>query len=151
MGVNAPVYVAGFERGVRPMGDWSTMIALFKYSRPSKLACAPGSSFAFQKYLMRARPKISLTKDDLPDPETPETHTNFPSGIETSICFRLCSRAPFTTKYFVSPFSFCFPVGRTAIFLFPERYSPVNVFDRKSSFGVPENVIRPPCFPAPGP
>jgi hypothetical protein len=26
--VNTPVYVAGFERGVRPMGDWSMAMTL---------------------------------------------------------------------------------------------------------------------------
>ena len=33
MGVNAPVYVAGFDRGVLPIGDWSIFITLSKYSR----------------------------------------------------------------------------------------------------------------------
>src|SRR6185295_12456831 len=32
MWVKAPVYVAKFERGVRPMGDWSIRIARERYS-----------------------------------------------------------------------------------------------------------------------
>ena len=34
MGVKTPVYVAGLERGVRPMGDWSMAMTLSKYSMP---------------------------------------------------------------------------------------------------------------------
>ena len=36
------VYVAGFERGVRPIGDWSMSITLSKHSIPSQLRCSPG-------------------------------------------------------------------------------------------------------------
>ena len=36
------VYVAGFERGVRPIGDWSMSITLSKASIPSTVACSPG-------------------------------------------------------------------------------------------------------------
>src|SRR3989344_5342404 len=32
--VHEPVYVAGFERGVRPIGDWSIKIARPRYSVP---------------------------------------------------------------------------------------------------------------------
>ena len=35
---------------------------------------------------------------DLPEPETPVTDTKQPSGISTSIPFKLCSRAPRTTS-----------------------------------------------------
>ena len=33
-GVNSPVYVAGFERGVRPIGDWSMSTTLSNRSSP---------------------------------------------------------------------------------------------------------------------
>ena len=36
------MYVAGFERGVRPIGDWSMAIILSRCSRPSIRSCAPG-------------------------------------------------------------------------------------------------------------
>src|SRR3989338_2694965 len=35
--VHAPVYVAGFDRGVRPIADWSIKIVLPAYSVPVKL------------------------------------------------------------------------------------------------------------------
>src|SRR3989344_329320 len=136
------------------MGDWSTIIALLRYSRPSRPSCAPGSFFAFQKYCMSAFPKISFTNDDLPDPETPDTHTNLPKGIFTSMFFRLCSVAPRITRSCAelrrTPASrepcaelretflrgsaygsalFC--AGRRIVRL-PDRYSPVSVFDLSS-------------------
>ena len=46
MYVNMPVYVAGFDRGVRPMGDWSMSIALSRCSSPSIWRCGPGLSLA---------------------------------------------------------------------------------------------------------
>ena len=33
--VNTPVYVAGLERGVRPMGDWSISITLSRCWMPT--------------------------------------------------------------------------------------------------------------------
>ncbi len=39
---NTPVYVAGFERGVRPIGDWSIAIILSYFSTPSILSWSPG-------------------------------------------------------------------------------------------------------------
>src|SRR6185312_10084392 len=41
---------------------------------------------------------MSLTSDDLPDPDTPVTAVNVPSGNATSTLRRLCSRAPSTTS-----------------------------------------------------
>src|SRR3989338_7600263 len=45
--VNAPVYVAGFERGVRPIGPWSNKMARDKYSLPVKLAQL---NISFERY-----------------------------------------------------------------------------------------------------
>ncbi len=42
MCVKRSVYVAGFERGVRPIGVWSISITLSKTSIPSTDSCAPG-------------------------------------------------------------------------------------------------------------
>jgi len=36
------VYVAGFDRGVRPIGDWSMSITLSKTSIPSTDSWSPG-------------------------------------------------------------------------------------------------------------
>ena len=41
---------------------------------------------------------MSLTRVDLPEPETPVTATNSPSGNDTSTSCRLCSRAPWTVS-----------------------------------------------------
>ena len=50
-----PVYVAGFERGVRPIGDWSTAMILSSWSSPVMPRCAPG----------RTRARISRAADRL--------------------------------------------------------------------------------------
>src|SRR5436853_312611 len=42
MWVKRSVYVAGFERGVRPIGFWSISITLSKASIPSTESCSPG-------------------------------------------------------------------------------------------------------------
>ena len=70
--------MAGFERGVRPMGDWSMATTLSTCSTPSMPACCPG--------VVRARwilasidcRRMSLTRVDLPEPDTPVTATNAP-------------------------------------------------------------------------
>jgi hypothetical protein len=46
MNVNTPVYVAGFERGVRPIGDWSMSTTLSIRWAPSMRSWAPGRSCA---------------------------------------------------------------------------------------------------------
>jgi hypothetical protein len=46
IGVKAPVYVAGLDRGVRPIGDWSMSMILSMCSSPSIRSCAPGASYA---------------------------------------------------------------------------------------------------------
>jgi hypothetical protein len=48
------VYVAGLLRGVRPIGDWSTLITLSKASRPSMRSCGAGSSCAWYSRLATA-------------------------------------------------------------------------------------------------
>ena len=40
------MYVAGFERGVRPIGLWSTAITLSIASAPSRASWRPGSALA---------------------------------------------------------------------------------------------------------
>ena len=52
-----------------------------------------------------ARPlyKISLMSEDLPEPETPVTAVKVPSGIETSIFFRLFCAAPLTVRVLPLP------------------------------------------------
>src|SRR3546814_5533403 len=65
---------------------------------------------------------MSFTRVDLPDPDTPVTAVNTPSGNSTVRSFRLCSRAPFTTRHSL-------PGGRrlagTGMERLPDRYCPV--------------------------
>ena len=59
---------------------------------------------------------MSLTNVDLPEPLTPETATNAPSGKLTSISFRLFSLAPLTVN---------FRLGSSG-----RRFLGISIFDR---------------------
>ena len=67
------VYVAGLERGVRPIGVWSMSITLSKQSIPSIASCAPGFVRVRLSRFASALNTTSFTSVDLPDPETPVT------------------------------------------------------------------------------
>lgn len=73
---NTPVYVAGLERGVLPIGDWSIFIILSIFSSPftslhfPAFIFEPFNSFAIDLY------NTSFTKVLFPEPETPVTHIN---------------------------------------------------------------------------
>src|SRR3989344_8102181 len=101
--VQLPVYVAGFERGVRPIGDWSIRMARPRYSVPVNVLQLKISA---ERYLRSKRAckflyKISYTKDDLPEPDTPVTVMSRPSGISTSMFLMLNTLPPRTCN---SPF-----------------------------------------------
>ena len=84
----------------------------------------------------------------MPEPETPVTQVNTPSGNFTSIFFKLFSAAPRT---FSQPAGFLRFSG-IGIFTAPLKYCPVmdsGVFMMSST--VPQATIRPPWEPAPGP
>ena len=93
---------------------------------------------------------MSFTNVDLPEPDTPVTATNNPSGISTSISLRLFSFAPLTINLRFGS------TGRRilgiSIALRPEIYAPVidSLLLIKSSYG-PLTTTLPPCSPAPGP
>src|SRR6266576_2027896 len=63
-------------------------------STPSIRSCAPGRSFAREMICARRRYRISFTSVLFPEPDTPVTATNCPSGMRTSMSLRLCARAP---------------------------------------------------------
>lgn len=73
---NTPVYVAGFERGVLPIGDWSMFIILSMFSSPFTSLHFPGFSFEPFRSLATLLYSISFTNVLFPEPETPVTHTN---------------------------------------------------------------------------
>src|SRR5690606_13816647 len=74
---NSPVYVAGLERGERPIGFW-----LIVTNRPG----APSAFGALSAML--------TSNELLPDPDTPVIAVQAPSGTSTETFFRLCSSSP---------------------------------------------------------
>ena len=107
---------------MRPIGDWSMLMILSIWLSPSMPSWAPGRSFAWCSRLATAWCRVSLTRVDLPEPETPVTQQKTPSGIATSIPLRLCSRAPRTSS---APRGSRRSAG-TSIRRLPERYWPVS-------------------------
>ena len=105
---------------------------------------APFSSFAIVLY------KTSFTNVDFPEPETPVTQLNTPSGNFTLIFFKLFSVAP-CTSITLDFTGFLLFLG-TSIFFLPLKYWPViepSTF--LTSSAVPCAITFPPCVPAPGP
>ena len=91
-----PRNVAGTERGVRPMGDWSTATARASDSNPVSESCAPGS-VGHEPELLAAAPATApaaracscRSRSRRPPP------MNRPSGTpQLARRFRLCARAP---------------------------------------------------------
>ena len=89
---------------------------------PSTLRCRPGSALARCRCWASERSRMSLTSVDLPEPDTPVTAMRHPSGNDTSMSCRLCSRAPRTVT--TSPVPGRRRAG-TGIDFLPERYCPV--------------------------
>src|SRR5690606_3743244 len=87
--VKTPVYVAGFDLGVRPMGAWSTSITLSMFSSPSIDSYDSGVLPAPCSFLASAGWRVWLISDDLPLPETPVMQMNVPSGTFIVTPFRL--------------------------------------------------------------
>ena len=65
---NTPVYVAGFERGVLPIGDWSILIILSMFSSPLIPLHFPGFSFEPFNSFAIVLYNTSFTKVDFPEP-----------------------------------------------------------------------------------
>src|SRR3712207_9563517 len=82
-----PVYVAGLDRGVRPIGDWSTWMILSSCSRPWTFLCAPGRCRARCRRLATAFDSTSLTSVDFAEPHKPVKHVSVPSRVFTSTFF----------------------------------------------------------------
>ena len=114
---NTPVYVAGFDRGVLPIGDWSISITLSNWSIPIISSCLPGIHLARFRSLASLLYKISLVRELFPEPDTPVMQVMIPSGIFTSIFLRLFSLAPLTVK---KPVGFLRSDG-TGILILPLR------------------------------
>src|SRR3989344_3885665 len=155
MCVHAPVYVAGFERGVRPMGDWSINIARPRYSVPvnSFALYVLAVRYRLSKRACRLRCRISYRNVDFPEPETPETTTNFASGTST---FRFSTLNLFAPRIFIFPRSAVRRFSGISIAVSSRKYERVlepDLFDLavSRSSSQPSATTSPPCTPAPGP
>ena len=146
---NTPVYVAGFDLGVLPIGFWEIATILSKLSIPNIFLCFPGFSLLWYNSWETFFTSISLIREDFPLPDTPVIQVNVPKGISTSIFFKLCSSAPFI--FINLPFPFLLFSGTSILFL-PLKYCPVMLFSFFiTSSGVPQATTVPPLSPAPGP
>ena len=75
----------------------------------------------------------------MPEPETPVTQIKRPSGIVTSMFFRLCSDAPLRVMLF---FKGLLLFDGSGIMFLPDRYFPVMDFVFLDiCFGVPVAII----------
>src|SRR6185295_6136666 len=124
IGVKRPVYVAGFERGVRPLGLWSTLTTLSNLSSTSISSKGAGSAELEYRWRAAARYRVSFTSVDLPEPETPVTQVRSPTGTVNVTPFRLLPRAPDTRNHC----SGCggWRVSGRGIWRWPVRYCPVS-------------------------
>src|SRR5690606_11407758 len=94
--------------------------------------------------------RVLLIRDDLPEPETPVTQVNRPTGISRSTFFSLLPQAPLSRSH-LSLLGGMRLLG-TWIFFSPDRYWPDReVESAMTCSGVPWETIRPPWTPAPGP
>ena len=121
-----PVYVAGLDLGVLPIGDWSIFIILSILSIPTTSLHLPGFSLEPFNCFVIVLYSISFTNVLFPDPETPVTQLNTPSGNLTLIFFKLCSVAPLTSMDL--PFTVFLLFFGTGIFFLPLKYCPVIEF-----------------------
>ena len=97
--VDVRVLVAGQERGVLPMGVWSTSRTRSICSQPEMPTqpCQVGDC-RLPTAWARLSSRTSRAKVDLPDPETPVTTLRRPMGKRASTLCRLCRWAPATSK-----------------------------------------------------
>src|SRR5437879_2849244 len=94
-----PVYVAGLERGVRPMGAWSIDTTLSTPSSPSTASHSPTGPVALYSLARAAGSRVSSTRLDLPLPLTPVKQVSRPRGTSAVTPRRLWARAPTTRTH----------------------------------------------------
>ncbi len=142
MSSNTPVYVAGLDRGVRPIGSCPITTSLSIFSSPWISRQAPGFTRSFPRACSTPFVRTSVTREDLPDPETPVTTVRVPRRIVAFTPLRLFWVA--FTIFSVLPLPFLRFTG-TGMERFPERYWPVTESGQAmTSSGVPALMISPP-------
>ena len=90
--------MAGFERGVRPMGDWSMSMTLSIWSMPSISRYGPTTRAEWCTALVSAGAMVSVTSELFPEPETPVTTVRVPNSILAVTFLRLLADAPRTVR-----------------------------------------------------
>ena len=93
--------MAGLERGVRPIGDWSIMMALSTCSRPLRLECFPATVSALWRWRCTAGANNPETSQDFPEPETTVTAVIKPIGNLALRDWRLLCCAPLIEIHFL--------------------------------------------------
>ena len=137
------------DLGLFPMGDWSILTAWSKFSIPSIPPFAPGNCFDRWSSWAADFAKTSLTRELFPEPDTPQTTVNRPTGKEVSIFRRLFARACLT-RIQALPGFFAFPFR--SIFSSPQRKEPLLLsLDLIQDFKSPSKIKFPPSVPGPGP
>ena len=118
--MKAPVYVAGLDLGVLPIGAWliSTILSIYFIPLISLYLPVCKCFLLFISFSIIGR-SVSIISDDFPLPETPVTHTKVPNGIFKSIFFRLFVDAPLSSKY--SFFLFVLLSVGVGILFLPDR------------------------------
>ena len=158
MVLKKPTYVAGTERGVRPIGDWSTSCTALICPMPSIFFLRLLFSSACTAGRMHSRTSVLL-----PEPLTPVTAVNRPSGTARERFFKLFLRNPRKMSDGVLFFRLA-PrrarggvVGRAWPSAWPRECWPANsvpVSDflfLKICLSEPAATTWPPSMPAPGP
>src|SRR5262245_64050851 len=71
----------------------------FKYSRPSRASYSPATANSVLNARATARYRVSWTRVDLPEPDTPLTTVSVCNGTLNVTDFRLWARAPVRTTW----------------------------------------------------
>ena len=96
---HTPRNVAGTERGVRPIGDWSTASARLMVFGTRIESCGPGVSATSFSCLRSAGKNTFCTRVLLPEPLTPATTHMRPTGTRNVTFCRLLARAPSSSSH----------------------------------------------------
>ena len=146
--VNTPVYVAGFDLGVLPIGDWSTSINLLIFSKPVISLNGKHCFLELYNSFFKYAESVPCINDDFPLPDTPVIHTIHPRGMDKFTFLKLFPIAPFIFK--TSPFPTRLFLG-TWISNSLVKNLDVRDFCFKKLDSLPWATTLPPLIPGPGP
>ena len=110
--------MAGLDRGVLPIGDWSIITSLSTSSHPFSFLCAMGRSATYPSFRANPAARVSFIKVLLPEPDTPVTTVSSPRGNSTLSILRLFPCGPSKVRHFSPAGLLCFGV---CIAVLPDR------------------------------